>query len=227
VISTDSRTKRRVRHAAGPARARTGLGEAGQALVEVAIALPILLALLVGIFEFARAYNIQQVITNAAREGAREGVVDDTNPTTIAVTRATARLSDANISGATVNATCAAPCDTGTEFTVSISVPYTFVFIGPVLSLFSGGVDDGMYGCGAFDLEMVEFARQLFAGLSVPRPVQERLLEAILLTEKSEVVRKALGEHVFNAFIENKKIEWDRYRVQVTNYELEKYLPVL
>ena len=143
MISTDSRTKRRVRHAAGPARARTGLGEAGQALVEVAIALPILLALLVGIFEFARAYNIQQVITNAAREGAREGVVDDTNPTTIAVTRATARLSDANISGATVNATCAAPCDTGTEFTVSISVPYTFVFIGPVLSLFSSGVDPG------------------------------------------------------------------------------------
>jgi Flp pilus assembly protein TadG len=111
--------------------------------VEVAIALPILLALLVGIFEFARAYNIQQVITNAAREGAREGVVDDTNPTTIARNRAIARLSDANISGAIVNATCAAPCDTGTEFTVSISVDYTFVFIGPVLSLFSSGVDPG------------------------------------------------------------------------------------
>jgi glutamine synthetase len=53
------------------------------------------------------------------------------------------------------------------------------------------------------------------------------LLEAILLAEKSEVVRQALGEHVFKAFIENKKIEWDQYRTQVTEYELKKYLPVL
>ena len=53
------------------------------------------------------------------------------------------------------------------------------------------------------------------------------LLEAISLTEKSEVVRKALGEHVFEAFIQNKKIEWDQYRTQVTEYELKKYLPIL
>jgi glutamine synthetase len=53
------------------------------------------------------------------------------------------------------------------------------------------------------------------------------LLEAILLTEKSELVRRALGDHVFEAFIKNKKIEWDQYRAQVTEYELNKYLPVL
>jgi len=53
------------------------------------------------------------------------------------------------------------------------------------------------------------------------------LQEAILLTEKSELVRKALGDHVFNAFIKNKKIEWDQYRTQVTEYELKRYLPIL
>jgi glutamine synthetase len=53
------------------------------------------------------------------------------------------------------------------------------------------------------------------------------LLEAIMLTEQSELVRKALGDHVFHAFIENKKIEWDRYRTQVTEYELNRYLPIL
>jgi glutamine synthetase len=53
------------------------------------------------------------------------------------------------------------------------------------------------------------------------------LLEAIKLTEKSKLVRKALGDHVFNAFIENKKIEWDRYRIHVTDYELARYLPIL
>jgi len=53
------------------------------------------------------------------------------------------------------------------------------------------------------------------------------LWEAIQLTEKSEVVRKALGDHVFHAFIKNKKIEWEQYRTQVTDYELKRYLPIL
>ncbi len=53
------------------------------------------------------------------------------------------------------------------------------------------------------------------------------LWEAIQLAEKSELVQKALGEHVFNALIEDKKFEWDKYRTQVTEYELKQYLPVL
>ena len=53
------------------------------------------------------------------------------------------------------------------------------------------------------------------------------LLDAISLTENSSLVRKALGDHVFDSFIQNKKIEWDQYRVQVTEYELRKYLPIL
>jgi glutamine synthetase len=53
------------------------------------------------------------------------------------------------------------------------------------------------------------------------------LSEAIQLTEKSKVVKKAMGEHIFNAFIKNKKIEWDLYRIQVTDYELKRYLPIL
>jgi glutamine synthetase len=53
------------------------------------------------------------------------------------------------------------------------------------------------------------------------------LLEAVHLTAKSELVRKALGEHTFNAFIKNKLIEWDEYRGRVTQYEIERYLPVL
>ena len=53
------------------------------------------------------------------------------------------------------------------------------------------------------------------------------LYDAVQLTAKSDVVRKALGEHVFNAFIQNKMIEWDDYRTQVTEFELKRYLPVL
>ncbi len=53
------------------------------------------------------------------------------------------------------------------------------------------------------------------------------LSEAIAETEKSELVKEALGEHIFHKFIENKKIEWTNYRIHVSRYELEKYLPVL
>lgn len=53
------------------------------------------------------------------------------------------------------------------------------------------------------------------------------LYAAILETEKSELVRSVLGDHVFNKFIENKKIEWDQYRTHVSQFELERYLPRL
>jgi glutamine synthetase len=85
------------------------------------------------------------------------------------------------------------------------------------------------------------------AGLEPPPPVEENvyhmtseerkergigqlpgsLFEAIQLVENSKLVHEALGDHVFNAFLQNKKVEWDRYRIHVTDYELEKYLPVL
>jgi glutamine synthetase len=53
------------------------------------------------------------------------------------------------------------------------------------------------------------------------------LWEAIQRTERSALVRNALGEHVFWSFIENKKIEWERYRSQVSDYEIKRYLPAL
>ena len=99
----------------------------------------------------------------------------------------------------------------------------------------------------AFSVMLVAGLEGIEKGLEPPKPVEENvyemteqerqergigtlpasLLEAILLAEKSELVRKALGEHVFNAFIKNKRIEWENYSVQVTDYELKKYLPVL
>ncbi len=53
------------------------------------------------------------------------------------------------------------------------------------------------------------------------------LIEAIHVAENSDFLRSALGEHVFEKFMENKKIEWDRYRTQVSDYELNAYLPIL
>ena len=98
------------------------------------------------------------------------------------------------------------------------------------------------------------FAVMLAAGLEgvekgyeVPDPVEENvyemgeaerlkrgvdvlpgsLLEAINFAEGSELVKSCLGDHVFNSFIENKKLEWGEYRSHVTDYEIKRYLPVL
>ena len=98
------------------------------------------------------------------------------------------------------------------------------------------------------------FALMLAAGLEgienkyeLPDPIEEDIFEmnpaerqahgitdlpgnlyaAILETEKSELVRKTLGDHVFNQFIANKRIEWDAFRTHVSQFEIEKYLPRL
>jgi glutamine synthetase len=71
--------------------------------------------------------------------------------------------------------------------------------------------------------EMSEASRKKHGIDSLPGS----LSEAIQLTEKSELVKEALGDHIFEKFIENKKIEWDQYRTHVSQFELEKYLPIL
>ncbi len=53
------------------------------------------------------------------------------------------------------------------------------------------------------------------------------LFEALQEVENSKLVRETLGDHIFNKFLENKRIEWDRYRTHVSQYEIEKYLAVL
>ena len=53
------------------------------------------------------------------------------------------------------------------------------------------------------------------------------LENAIHAAEKSSLVRETLGDHVFEMLIDNKKIEWDQYRVHVGGYEIDKYLSML
>lgn len=53
------------------------------------------------------------------------------------------------------------------------------------------------------------------------------LFEAIRETEKSNFVKDTLGEHIFSRFLFNKKKEWEDYRMQITEHEIKKYLPLL
>jgi glutamine synthetase len=99
----------------------------------------------------------------------------------------------------------------------------------------------------AFAVMLAAGLRGIEQGYELPDPVEEDIFhmsegervkrgiaslpgslgEAIAETEKSDLVREALGEHIFEKFIDNKKIEWDNYRVHVSQFELERYLPVL
>jgi glutamine synthetase len=53
------------------------------------------------------------------------------------------------------------------------------------------------------------------------------LNQAIAIMERSELVAETLGEHVYDFFLRNKRAEWDEYRRQVTQWELDRYLPSL
>jgi glutamine synthetase len=53
------------------------------------------------------------------------------------------------------------------------------------------------------------------------------LIESIEIAEKSELLKEALGDHIFNELIASKKVEWDDYRIKIHPYEIERYLPLL
>ena len=98
------------------------------------------------------------------------------------------------------------------------------------------------------------FAAMLAAGLdgieqemTLPAPVEENvfemsagervargigtlpgsLIEAIEAAEQSPFLRQALGDHTFESLVANKRIEWERYRRHVSDFELTEYLPIL
>ncbi|MCK4718008.1 MAG: glutamine synthetase, partial [Thermoplasmata archaeon] len=50
---------------------------------------------------------------------------------------------------------------------------------------------------------------------------------ALSLMEDSKLVRDTLGEHVVRHFIHSKNKEWDHYRTTVSQWELERYLPII
>ena len=125
-------------------------GEQGTAMIETALTLPLLLVVSVGIFEFGRAFQTWQVLTNAAREGARLAVMP--SPVTGAVdTRVRAYLTAGqldNVANATVVVDPAATVDIGSGATASASLvtvtyPFQFMVLQPVASLLVSGSTAG------------------------------------------------------------------------------------
>jgi Flp pilus assembly protein TadG len=128
---------------------RRAADQRGVALVEAAITLPLLLLVSVSIFEFGRAYQHWQVLTNAAREGARVAVLPDVDDA--AVTARVKTYLEAGYLTTPQNATVvidrAATVSIGTTTAaaskVTVNYPFEFMVLQPVAQLVAGGPDPG------------------------------------------------------------------------------------
>jgi Flp pilus assembly protein TadG len=128
-------------------------GDRGTALIETAMTLPLLLLVSVGIFEFGRAFQTWQVLTNAAREGARLAVMPSSTDAAVKA-RVQSYLTSGqltNTPGIVLNP--ASTVDIGGGATassslVTVTYPFQFMVLQPVASLVVPGATVG----GAFTL---------------------------------------------------------------------------
>jgi Flp pilus assembly protein TadG len=107
----------------------------GQAIVEFALVVPVLLLLIASIIEFGRAWNIQQVLTDATRMGARTAVVADaalSNDSSVTAVIEEIMLT-AGLDTALDTLTLGLRDSPGTPDTVTITYPFNFKFIGALL----------------------------------------------------------------------------------------------
>jgi Flp pilus assembly protein TadG len=124
----------------------------GQAAVELALVLPVFLLLVVGMLEFARAWNLHQTITDAVREGARRALIADTPPAPVDsvyapmwryleaagyqaryATMGVCNVGNTNCGGVVYPTPPAAESDfkkSGERVTVVLSVPFRFFILG-------------------------------------------------------------------------------------------------
>lgn len=138
-------------------RTRLVKNERGAALLETAITIPIILLIAVGIFEFGRAYQTWQVLTNAAREGARIAILAETTDEQIeeAVERymrdgglpcveSTGTLPPAcDGKKAKVDLDRNAPFGPNSASRITVSYPFRFIVLNPVVQMVSPGSNTG------------------------------------------------------------------------------------
>jgi Flp pilus assembly protein TadG len=125
--------------------ARRLRGERGTAIIETALTLPLLLFVAAGIFEFGRAYQTSQVLTNAAREGARVAVLpnqaaDAVDSRVREYLNIGGLVSDSSVQVTVTPVSVAAgAAATAPGSQVTVSYPFTFIVMQPVAQLLVNG----------------------------------------------------------------------------------------
>ena len=122
-------------------RRATRNGERGAALLEVAMTLPLVLLIAIGIFEFGRAYQTWQILTNAAREGARiavlPGIDDNAVEERVQEYLTMGLLDAADEAEVTIDRDAEVDIgdDTASASTVQVEYPFTFMVLQPIARL--------------------------------------------------------------------------------------------
>ena len=124
---------------------RTWRSEQGAELLEFAIALPLLLLVVAGIVDFAFLFQRYEVVTNAAREGARVGLLPDFDETDIqnrvnsylAASGLTAVAPAPDVTYGSIEVSAGGP--TIDVVRVQVQYPHQFLFLGPMAALAGGG----------------------------------------------------------------------------------------
>jgi Flp pilus assembly protein TadG len=114
--------------------------ERGQALVEFALVAPILLLLILGMVDFARAWSAYEIITYQARQGARMAVVDNSATTEADVLQAIRDgMSAGSLDPSTATITITGfRAGRGEPATVQIDYPFSLMFAGRFLGWLTG-----------------------------------------------------------------------------------------
>ena len=139
--------------------------ERGQAVIELALTLPLLLLIILGVFDFGLMFQKYEVVTNAAREGARVGVLPDYTPA-LARLRGLDYMAVGGLNGAihgsvadctgtlvagercvsavigttTIDPGGGAPVKTVKIITVTATLDYQYQFVGPLMNMFGGSL---------------------------------------------------------------------------------------
>ena len=117
-------------------------GQRGAELVEFALTFPMLLLVLLGIIDFGFLFQRYEVLTNAAREGARVAVLPGYGAGDV-VARVNEYLATGGLTGATTTPLPATSVAIGgacmTLAGVRVTYPHTFMFLGPIVGLMGGG----------------------------------------------------------------------------------------
>jgi len=111
----------------------------GTAVIEFAVVAPVFVMLVFGMIEYGRMVMVQQLLTNASREGARMGVLDGATTASVQ-TSVTTYLSNCSVTGATVTVNPNPPSSAGygAPVTVTVSVPFSQVSWIPTPMFLSG-----------------------------------------------------------------------------------------
>src|SRR5207249_8533649 len=128
---------------------RHSASERGTALLETALTLPLILLVSVSIFEFGRAYQMEQVLTNAAREGARVAVLPGASSSDVQ-SRVVGYLNAGQVPNASTASVIVTPnvpisigAGTANASRVTVNYPFSFMVLNPVARLVVSGASTG------------------------------------------------------------------------------------